>query len=190
MIRHLDSLGLVLLTLVASGMLLPCHGADAVAAFESPGENLDRDLKAIRAHVQSMKARMERGIASVSAAEDPTQAAVQVQGWAANCCTKSIREVHRRTGSLEKRSVELAKIYQAEGLADGAELAGEIAADAVALREQIELFAAAPDQTSAFGALQNVVKGVINLNIGRRDLEKCCNEILVPVPREESTRED
>ena len=190
MIRHLDSLGLVLIALVASATLIPCHGADAVAAFETPGEHLDRDLKPIRAHVQSMKARIERGIRSVSVAEEPTQAAVQIHGWAAKCCTKSIREVHRRTGSLEKRSVDLVKIYQAEGHADGAQLAGEMAADAVALREQIELFAAAPDQTSAFGALQNVVKGVINLNIDRRDLEKCCNEIQIPVPPDEATTED
>jgi len=182
MIGHLKPLGLVLTVLVATATLLPCHAADPVAAFETPGESLDHDLKPIRAHVQSMKARMERGIGSVSAAGDEQEAAVQVQGWASRCCTKSIREAHRRSAALEKRCIDLVKIYQAEGRGDGAQLAGAMAADAAALREQLELFAAAPDQNAAFGALQNVVKGVINLNIDRRDLEKCCNDIQVPVP--------
>jgi hypothetical protein len=184
MIRHLGSLGLVLTALAAS-TLVPCRGADPGAAFETPQECIDRDLKPIQAHVQSIKARMERGIGSVSAAGDTPQAALEVHGWASRCCTKSIREVHRRTTTLEKRSVELVKIYEAEGRAEGARLAGELAADAAALRERIEMFAAAPDQTAAFGALQNVVKGVINLNIDRRDLESCCNDIQVPVPPDE-----
>jgi hypothetical protein len=179
------SLGFALTLLVASAILIPCHGADPAVDFETPGESLDRDLKPIRAHVQSIKARMERGIGSVSTEDPQAETAVQVQGWAARCCTKSIRQVHRRSATLEMRAVDLVKIYEAQGRDDGAQLAGEIASDAVALRQQIELFAAAPDQTAAFGALQNVVKGVINLNIDRRDLEKCCNDVQVPIPPDE-----
>jgi hypothetical protein len=187
--RHLKSLGFVVTILAASVMPLLCLGADTGATFETPGENLDRDLKPIRAHVQSMKAKVERGVGSLSVDDDDEAAVVQVEGWAERCCTRSIRTAYRRTTALEKRAGNLVKLYEAEGRADGARLAGEMAADAVALREQLDRFASAPDKSSAFAALQNVVKGVINLNIDRRDLEACCNDIRVPVPPDEKEQD-
>jgi hypothetical protein len=182
--RPLEPTGLVLLALVAAMTIPSFQAAETPTAFETPGENLDRDLKPIRAHVQSIKARMERGVSSV-AADDPHTPALRIEGWAATCCTRSIRAAHARATSLEKRAIALGKLYQAEGHTDGAGLAGEIATDAVAARERLELFGAAPDQAAAFAALQNLVKAVINLNIDRRELEACCNDIQVPVPPDE-----
>ena len=173
-----------LFTLAVILSLVPSCLAEELAAenSETPSQVIQKDLRPIRMLIKNINVKIKRGVAGMDRTEPGEVPAVT--GWAAACCTPNVVSIRKRTASLEQSAADLLGLYRKAGRQEGIRISESLVSEVKTLRATLELFAAAPNRTSTDVALQNLIREVLHVDKRRQELESCCNDLAVPLPRQ------